>query len=50
MEQQRIYGPDGKAIVDIDYFHSGSNHTFPHIHIFDWSKTPPRGDAINLSD
>ena len=48
LKQQRIYGSNGRAIVDIDYFHSGPNHKFPHIHIFDWSLENPRSDAINL--
>ena len=48
IKQQRIYGPDGKAVVDIDYFHPGPNHNFPHVHFFDWSKTNPRGDEIDL--
>ena len=48
LKQQRIYGPNGKAIVDIDYFHPGQNHNFPHVHFFDWSLEDPRGDAINL--
>ena len=48
LKQQRIYGPNGKAIMDIDYFHPGPNHKFPHVHIFDWSIEDPRGDAINL--
>ena len=48
LKQQRIYGSDGRAIVDIDYFHPGPNHKFPHVHIFDWSIEDPRGDAINL--
>lgn len=48
LKQQRIYGPNGKAILDIDYFHSGNNHTFPHIHIYNWTLDKPRGEAINL--
>ena len=48
LKQQRIYGPNGKAIFDIDYFHPGQNHNFPHVHFFNWFKTPPRGKSIDL--
>jgi hypothetical protein len=37
----REYGPDGKAVKDFDF---GHNHGAgdPHVHDWDWTKTPPR--------
>ena len=37
----RVYGPDGRAIKDID---AGHNHGAgdPHIHDWDWDRDPPR--------
>jgi RHS repeat-associated protein len=37
----RIYGPDGRAVKDIDH---GHNHGAgdPHVHDWDWSKPDPR--------
>ena len=31
----------------IDYKHSG-NHKFPHMHEWDWSKTPPRSGPLSM--
>jgi len=39
--QRRFYGPDGKAIKNVDReAHHG--HPSPHIHDWDWAKDPPR--------
>ncbi|MBP5426818.1 MAG: hypothetical protein J6Y29_02850 [Clostridiales bacterium] len=49
--QIRSYGPDGRALQDIDYKHGGSNHKFPHTHDWDWSvgdNNPTRGDDVPL--
>ena len=49
--QIRRYGPDGRAIQDTDYCHSGPNHKFPHTHEWDWSKgdnNPNREDGVPL--
>ena len=47
--QQRWYGPDGRAIWNIDWKHPDTNtrkpHKFPHDHYWDWEKNkehPPR--------
>lgn len=42
--QDRIYGFDGKAIKDIDYWHNEKpgSHFFPHEHYWDWTKKNPR--------
>lgn len=45
IKQRRYYDANGKAIQDIDYFHSGVNHEFPHIHYFNWSNTVPRSGS-----
>lgn len=44
VKQRRYYGPDGRALEDIDYNHSNGDgtHTFPHRHSWDWSQYPPR--------
>lgn len=43
VKQRRYYGPDGKAQQDIDFNHSDDGtHQFPHIHVWDWNKNPPR--------
>lgn len=36
VKQRRYYDSNGNAIKDIDYFHGGVGHTFPHIHY--WSR------------
>lgn len=45
IKQRRYYAANGKVIQDIDYFHPGVGHKFPHIHYFDWSKMTPRSGA-----
>ncbi len=45
IKQRRYYDADGMAIQDIDYFHSGVNHEFPHIHYFNWANTEPRSGS-----
>lgn len=43
VKQRRYYGEDGKAQMDIDFNHTDDGtHEFPHIHIWDWTKKPPR--------
>jgi len=43
VKQRRYYGPDGRAVEDIDYNHSDDGtHTFPHRHTWDWSQPNPR--------
>lgn len=47
----RVYGPDGKALKDIDYSHPQNHPELenPHEHDWDWSNTKkPRGDAYNF--
>lgn len=45
-KQRRYYGEDGKAQMDIDFNHTDDGtHEFPHIHIWDWTKNPPRQDS-----
>lgn len=51
LKKIRKYGPDGRAIQDIDYEHGGSNHKFPHTHDWDWSggdNNPNREDGVPL--
>ena len=42
--QQRWYDSKGFELRNRDYRHQDAhnNHTFPHDHIWDWSKKPPR--------
>ncbi|MGX7148399.1 T7SS effector LXG polymorphic toxin [Enterococcus ureasiticus] len=43
VKRRRYYGPDGKAVEDIDYNHTDDGtHEFPHRHQWDWNKVPPR--------
>ena len=43
VKQRRYYDIDGKAKMDIDFNHTDDGtHEFPHIHIWDWTKKPPR--------
>lgn len=42
IKQRRYYGPDGRPIVDLDYFHSGDKHIFPHKHIWRDDLKPTR--------
>lgn len=37
----RTYGPDGKAVKDVDT-HPDHGAGSPHAHDWDWNKTPPR--------
>jgi hypothetical protein len=37
----RTYGTDGKAVTDVDYGHDHGAGD-PHVHDWNWSKTPPR--------
>lgn len=49
----RVYGPDGKALKDIDYSHPQKHPELenPHEHDWDWSNTKkPRGDAHNFGN
>ena len=48
LKQVRVYGADGKAKYDVDYFHNGENHVFPHIHYFYWNLDKPRKDGVPL--
>ena len=43
LKQIRYYGNDGSVTMDIDFYHSGVKHKFPHIHI--WNRK--RSGAIN---
>ena len=45
-KQLRYYGPDERAFYDIDFSHGGVGHVFPHLHIWDYSKEPPRQNGI----
>jgi len=40
--QKRYYGPDGRALKNIDYGHDHTGVGDPHAHDWDWTKTPPR--------
>jgi hypothetical protein len=40
----RIFGPDGKAMKDIDFGHSHDGAPDPHCHEWNWSRDPPRQD------
>jgi RHS repeat-associated protein len=43
----RTYGPDGKAVKDIDSGHPHDPN--PHAHDWDWSKDPPRQPRRDLT-
>ena len=45
IKQIREYDGYGKPRYDIDYDHPQKEHTFPHIHYWDWSQVNPRGKA-----
>lgn len=46
VKQRKYYGKDGRPEVDIDFNHTDNGtHTFPHRHIWDWNKVPPRQDS-----
>ena len=40
--QRRFYGPDGRALKNIDYGHDHTGVGEPHAHDRDWTKVPPR--------
>lgn len=43
VKQRRYYGPDGRALEDIDFNHpDDGTHEFPHRHKWDWDKKVPR--------
>lgn len=41
VKQRRYYGSSGKAYKDIDYFHGGVGHVFPHAHYWNWNGPTP---------
>ncbi|MCT6926101.1 hypothetical protein [Metasolibacillus sp.] len=42
VKQRRYFDENGKALRDIDYFHTGeASHTFPHIHMWTWTNNVP---------
>ena len=46
----RVYGPDGKAVKDIDCSHLPSHSDLPNPHVHDWTwngDNPSRGKAYN---
>ncbi len=46
VKQRRYYDEEGRAKMDIDFNHSDDGtHVFPHIHLWDWGKKPPRQDS-----
>lgn len=45
----RTYGPDGKAVVDVDKGHNHNGAGDPHAHDWDWGKKPPRQPARPLT-
>jgi len=47
--QIRDYGRDGRAVRDFDFGHDHNNAGDPHVHDWDWSKTPPRQPARPLT-
>jgi len=38
----RVYGPDGRAVKDIDYGDQAHSGNDPEVHDWDWSQNPPR--------
>ncbi|HJT35715.1 MAG TPA: hypothetical protein VJ783_27045 [Pirellulales bacterium] len=40
--QKRFYGPDGRAVKNIDHGHDHTGVGDPHAHDWDWTKVPPR--------
>jgi RHS repeat-associated protein len=40
----RTYGPDGKAVTDVDYGHDHGAGD-PHVHDWNWNNRPPRGQG-----
>ncbi len=47
--QRRYYGADGRARKNIDYGHDHTGVGDPHVHDWDWAKTPPRQPARALN-
>ena len=46
VKQRRYYDANGRAEMDIDFNHTDDGtHDFPHIHLWDWNKIPPRQDS-----
>ena len=45
--QRRYYGPDGRAVKNIDYNHDHWAGV-PHAHDWDWTQDPPRGPGRPL--
>ncbi|MGY0374224.1 hypothetical protein [Clostridium sp. JNZ J1-5] len=52
LEQERYYGPDGRAVKDKDLTNHGNSKRHPkvpHEHDWDWSVDPPkRGPAYSI--
>ena len=52
LKQIRLYDANGYAWLNIDFTHGGVGHTFPHVHMWDWSKKAigeePRREEIKL--
>jgi hypothetical protein len=46
--QIREYGPDGRAVKDLDLGHDYEGAGDPHAHDWDWTKIPPRQPARPL--
>lgn len=42
--QRRFYGKDGKVTIAVDFSHGNEDgsHSFPHKHVWDWSKGYPQ--------
>ena len=40
--QRRYYGPDGRAVKNIDHGHDHTGVGDPHAHDWDWTKAAPR--------
>ena len=45
--QKRYYGPDGRALKNVDFDHD-HGAGLPHAHDWDWKKTPPRSPGRPL--
>lgn len=51
--QRRVYGPDGKALIDYDTTDHGLPSAHPtgaHKHVFDYSKRNPHGSPLPLDE
>jgi len=40
--QRRFYDAAGNMIKDIDFYHTGNNHIFPHEHFWEWINGIPK--------